>query len=92
MSAQPSDAPGSARVTVRLPRTIRAVRAALPEDQRALFAAELEDGDVPATFEKWWARAVVASSPRTVAALAQLREGTLETAPAAVVFGERWTA
>jgi len=91
MSALSSDAHGPARVTVRLPRTIRAVRAALPDEQsRAAFAAELEDGDVAAVFEAWWCRAVIASSPRTVAALAELDAGTLETVPATAVFGDRW--
>jgi hypothetical protein len=94
MSAQPSDAAaGSARVTVRLPRTVRAVRAALPNDaDRAAFAAEMEDGDVAAVLEKWWGRALVASSPRTVAALEQLRAGTLVTIPAEVFYGDRWVA
>ena len=77
---------------VCLPRTIRAVREALPAQMRAAFAAEMDSGVQPATFEAWWMRAVVYSSPRTVALLEQARAGTLRTVPAAQVFGDRWTA
>ncbi len=91
MSAQPSDVP-VARSVVALPRTIRAVREALPADKRAAFAAEMDTGEQPATFEAWWMRAVVYSSPRTMELLAQSRAGTLRTVPAQQVFGDRWTA
>ncbi len=91
MSAQPSDAP-AARSVVALPRTIRAVREALPTEKRAQFAAEMDSGEQPATFEAWWMRAVVYSSPRTMALLEQSRAGTLRTVPAEQVFGDRWTA
>jgi hypothetical protein len=91
MSAQPSDSP-AARSVVSLPRTIRAVREALPAQMRARFAAEMDSGQQPATFEAWWMRAVVYSSPRTVALIEQARAGTLRTVPAEQVFGDRWTA
>lgn len=91
MSAQPSDAAEHFSV-VRLPRTIAAVRRALPEERRAEFAAEMENGEQPATFEAWWMRAVVYSSPRTMELIAQSKAGTLKTVPAEQVFGDRWTA
>jgi hypothetical protein len=91
MNAQPSDAP-AARSVVSLPRTIRAVREALPAEMRARFAAEMDTGEQPATFEAWWMCAVVYSSPRTVVLLEQAHAGTLKTVPAAQVFGDRWPA
>ena len=90
MNAQPSETPGPAREVVRVPRTIRAVREALPAEQRAQFAAEMDVGEQPATFEGWWMRAVVYSSPRTLALLEQARAGALKTVPAEQVFGDRW--
>lgn len=90
MSAQPADA-GPARVT--LPRTIRAIRAALPEAKRPEFAADLDDteaGGLVAVVDKWWTRAVVWSSPETMAQLRDYRAGTLRTRSAKEVFGERW--
>ena len=92
MGAQPSDASGAHFSVVAMPRTIAAVRAALPTEQRAKFAAEMESGEQPATFETWWMRAVVYSSPRTMELIAQSRAGTLKTVPASEVFGDRWTA
>ncbi|HEV2636319.1 MAG TPA: hypothetical protein VGX23_14290 [Actinocrinis sp.] len=93
MSAQPADA-GGRRPATRLPRTLRAVRTALPDDKRAQFAAELEDGDVVAVFERWWMYASVVSSPRAMGELAKLqaRDGSFVAVPAAEVFGTAWTA
>jgi hypothetical protein len=77
---------------VTLPRTIRAVRAALPAERRAEFAAELEDGDVAEVFNRWWLRAIVYASPETMTELAKVKAGTWRGVPAEEVFGERWTA
>lgn len=90
MSAQPADA-GAVRIT--LPRTIRAIRAALPEDRRAQFAADLEDtdaGGLVTVVDKRWTRAVVWSSPETMAQLREYQAGTLRTVPAKDVLGDRW--
>jgi len=90
MSAQPTDT-GPAQTT--LPRTIRAIRSALPEDKRAEFAADLDDteaGGLALMVDKWWSRAVVWSSPQTMAKLESFRAGTLRTVPAKEVFGSRW--
>ena len=92
MSAQPTDAAGPARTVVTLPRTIRAVRQALPAERRAQFAAELEDGDVAEVFNRWWMRAIVYSSPETMAELEKVRSGTWRGVSAEEVFGERWSA
>ena len=92
MTAQPTDAAGPARSVVSLPRTIRAVRQALPAERRAEFSAELEDGDVAEVFNRWWLRAIVYSSPETMAELEKVRNGTWRGVPAQEVFGERWTA
>ncbi len=91
MSALPSDMHGPARAVVRMPRTIHAVRVALPQELRAQFNEEMETGEQPATFEHWWARAIIQSSPRTTALLEQARTGTLKSVPASTVFGDRWT-
>ena len=90
MSAQPADA---APMRTTLPRTIRAIRAALPEDKRTEFAADLEDteaGGLVTVVDKWWTRAVVWSSPGTMAQLDAYRAGTLSTRTAKDVFGDRW--
>jgi hypothetical protein len=90
MSAQPADV-GPVRTT--LPRTIRAIRAALPADKRPEFAADLEDteaGGLVTVVDKWWTRAVVWSSPETMAQLDAYRAGTLRTRTAKDVFGDRW--
>ena len=93
MSAQPADV-GDNRPVARLPRTLRAVRGALPEDKRAQLAAELEDGDVAAVFERWWLYANVVTNPRAMSELAKLkaRDGSFVGVPAAEVFGAAWTA
>lgn len=90
MSAQPADA-GYHRPTVRVPRTLRGVRAALPEDQRAAFAAELEDGNLTEVFETWWLRAVALTTPSVAEGFAQIKAGIWQGTPAAEVFGDRWT-
>jgi hypothetical protein len=76
MSASPSD---FGPPVVRLPRTIKAIRAALPEDQRGRFAAELDDvdaGGLAQVVDTWWARALVWSNPGTMANLAACNDGT----------------
>lgn len=90
MSAQPADA-GPVRAT--LPRTIRAIRAALPEEKRPEFAADLEDteaGGLAVVVTKWWTRAVVWSSPDTMAELEKVRAGTARTVPIEQVLGADW--
>lgn len=91
MSAEASDAVPAGR-TARIARTVKAVRAALPPDKRAQFMAELDEGDVMEVFETWWMRAVVWSSPETMAEFAKVRAGTFRGVPAEQVFGARWTA
>lgn len=94
MSAQPSEA-APQRSVIRVPRTISGVRAALDPQARAQFQAELEStelGAIAALLETWWTRAVVWSSPETMAELEKVRAGTWHGVPAAEVFGERWTA
>ena len=51
-----------ALITVHLPRTREAVRAALPEDELAEFDADMEsttDDEPQRTFDRWYARAVL---------------------------------
>jgi hypothetical protein len=86
MTAQLSDAGNG---VVRLPRTIRAIRAALPAEQRAEFQAELDDmpaGGLAQVVETWWARAVVWSSPTTAARLAECNSGRAEFVDATDLF------
>ncbi|HEV2344719.1 MAG TPA: hypothetical protein VGS97_11545 [Actinocrinis sp.] len=90
MSAQPADV---GPVHAMLPRTIRAIRAALPEEKRPEFAADLEDteaGGLAVVVTKWWTRAVVWSSPETMAELANVRAGTARTVPIEQVLGVGW--
>lgn len=89
MSAQSIDQFGQDRPGIRVARTIRAVRAALPEDQRAKFAAEMEDGDVAAVLNRWWMRAVAYTTSSVAAGFAALDAGTLRTVPAADVLVTR---
>jgi hypothetical protein len=93
MSAQPSDTQNLGP-SPRLPRTLKAVRAALPDDKRAQLTAELEEGDVAAVFEKWWMYASVVTSPRAMDQLTKLkaRDGSFVGVPAGEVFGAAWTA
>jgi hypothetical protein len=82
MSAQLHEDDGPDRVLI--PRTIKSVRAALPEDQRGQFMAELEDvnaGGLLQVLETWWARAAVWSSPRAMASLAAVDNGTARMIP-----------
>ena len=93
MSAQPHEDDASDRVS--LPRTIKAVRAALPEDMRAQFMAELEDADaggLALVLDTWWTRAVVWNSPKTMGAFASMRAGTWRGIPADEVFAGRRSA
>jgi hypothetical protein len=93
MSVQPAE---SRHIRVSLPRTIKAVRAALPEDQRAQFTAELEDaagaGGIAVVFNAWWSRALVLSTPAAVTALDAVRSPHWRGIPAAELFGNRWPA
>jgi hypothetical protein len=86
MTAQLSDAGND---VVRLPRTIRAIRAALPAEKRDEFKAELDDmdaGGLAQVVETWWARAVVWSSPATLARLAECGSGRAEFIDATELF------
>lgn len=73
MSAQPSDAgPGT-----RHEPTIRSVRAALPEDQRPLFQAEIERTPlhrIAEILKVWDIRARAYASPKLMAAVRELDE------------------
>jgi hypothetical protein len=93
MTAQLSDAGNG---VVRLPRTIRAIRAALPAERRSEFQAELDDmdaGGLAQVVETWWARAVVWSSPTTTARLAECDAGTGEFVDARDLFQDvAWPA
>ena len=88
MTAQSLDSfAGSGRV--RLPRTIKAIRTALPAEKRAQFAAELDDseaGGLANVVDRWWTRAVVWSSPKAMASLAAADAGQLTFVPIEEVF------
>ena len=74
---------------VRLPRTIRAIRVALPVEKRAEFQAELDDmdaGGLAQVVDTWWARAVVWSSAATTARLAECNGGGAEFVDAKELF------
>jgi hypothetical protein len=76
-----------------LPRTIKAIRAALPADRRPEFAAELDDveaGGLAAVVTKWWTRAVVWSDPTTMVELAHVHDGTSRAVPIENVLGAHW--
>lgn len=76
-----------------LPRTIRAIRAALPEGKRSEFAADLDDveaGGLAVVVTKWWTRAVVWSSRDTMEELERVRAGTARTLPIEQVLGADW--
>lgn len=86
MTALPADA-GLNRTTLQ--RTVRAVRAALPESKRVEFMAELDDADaggLSAVLDRWWTRAVVWSNPTAMAKLAAADAGQLEFVPIEQVF------
>jgi hypothetical protein len=93
MTVHLSDAGNGA---VRLPRTIRAISAALPVEKRAEFQAELDDmdaGGLAQVVDTWWARAVVWSSPTTTARLAECNAGTAELVDARDLFPDvAWPA
>ncbi|GGL04970.1 hypothetical protein GCM10014719_03970 [Planomonospora parontospora subsp. antibiotica] len=81
MTVADSSTPGP----VRLPRTIKAIRAALPPGQRERFRAEVEAADLsmlPGVVRSWWGRAIVLADQRTVAALERSRSGELDRVPA----------
>lgn len=92
MTAQPLDSfAGSGRV--RLPRTIKAIRAALPAEKRAQFAAELDDaeaGGLAVVVTKWWTRAVVWSDAATMTELGAVHAGTARAVPIEDVLGVGW--
>jgi hypothetical protein len=94
MTAQPLDShDGFTRV--HLPRTIKSIRSALPADKRAQFAAELDDseaGGLAIVVERWWMRAVVWSSPSTMAKLDAYDAGERHGLPIAEVLGDHWAA
>lgn len=85
-----------ALITVHLPRTREAVRAALPEDELAEFDADMEamtDDDPQRTFEKWFARAVLNKAGRLADIKAGISHATGNGIPADEAFPglrERW--
>ena len=88
MTAQPLDQHDEF-TRVHLPRTIKSVRSALPVEKRAQFATELDDseaGGLANVVDRWWTRAVVWSSPRTMAKLAAADAGQLTFVPIEEVF------
>ena len=88
---EPNDGPRR----VGLPRTVKAIRAALPADRRAQFMAELDDseaGGLTVVVERWWTRAVVWSSPATMVKLDAYDAGHWHGVPAAEALGDRWAA
>ena len=94
MTAQPLE-PEVSDSRVYLPRTIKAIRAALPAEKRAEFAAELDDseaGGLAVVVERWWTRAVVWSSPSTMAKLDAYDAGEWQGVPAAEALGDHWAA
>src|SRR5258708_24114826 len=89
MSAQPTNA-GPAQAP--LPRTIRAIGGALPEDKRAEFAAELEDTEAAGLAlvgGKRLSRAVVWSSPQPLGTLGGVPARTLGPGPARPALAAR---
>lgn len=83
MTAQPvHPAPGPGAI----PKTRRAIRAALPADQRAAFDEQWDNADltdlssVAALRDKWWARAVAAQDSSIAADRAAALAGELELA------------
>jgi hypothetical protein len=91
MTAQLADVGGAPRPLVRVAKNLKAVRAALPEDQRAQFDTEIATGPMPETFERWWMRAIEATAPSIQAAYARIAAGTWSSTPAEEFFGENWT-
>jgi hypothetical protein len=92
MTAQPI-APNGGASRTHLPRTIKAIRAALPTDRRTEFLAELDDveaGGLAVVVTKWWTRAVVWSDPATMAELESVRAGTSHSVPIEDVLGAGW--
>ena len=88
MSAQSLDS-HDGRNTVHLPRTIKAIRAALPADKRAQFTTELDDseaGGLANVVDRWHTRALVWSSPKAMAKLAAADAGQLTFVPIEQVF------
>jgi hypothetical protein len=94
MTAQPLDQHDEL-TRVHLPRTIKSIRSALPVEEQARFAAELDDSEAGAlavVVERWWTRAVVWSSPSTMAKLDAYDAGEWHGLPVAEVLGHRWAA
>lgn len=88
MNAQSLDSPDGRNVA-HLPRTIRAIRAALPDDKRAQFVLELDDseaGSLVNVVERWHTRALVWSNPKAMAKLAAGDAGRLTFVPIEQVF------
>ena len=87
MSAPAHATNGFTPPVLTLPRTLQAVRSALTDDERAVFAGEMETGDVIAVFNRWWNIAAMRTSPDVAAAVDRYRRGgwmpvTLEQAMA----------
>src|SRR3954464_6181194 len=77
-------------VEVRLPRTIEAVEAALPEAEAAEFMTVVRSTEVvelPGVFEHWWRLAAMSKVPGLRERIAAGRgSGTGNTVPAEEVF------
>lgn len=84
MSAQPIETGGPF-----VPQTVAQIRAALPEDQRPLFDADLAGAtrfEVAGVMDAWWARAVLGPELNEIdASFAAIRRGEVELIPAADV-------
>jgi hypothetical protein len=83
MSAQPIHG----HEPVRIPNTIKGIRAALPAAQRAGFDdgwQNVDLGDLPAVAafrDKWWGRAMWASDPEVDEIFAAMDRGEVEFFP-----------
>ncbi|MFI1585045.1 hypothetical protein [Embleya sp. NPDC020630] len=87
MSAQPEHAPAGPPV----PRTIRGVRRALDQEQRAAFEEELADAELGAVDDLlflWWGIATCGHDPQVIADLRAADAGTLQSRPADPVSDE----
>jgi prevent-host-death family protein len=76
-------------------RTIGAVRAALPQDERRAFADALDDAareaDAARVLDRWWYRCL-GHIPEIRELLVSVREGTFRGVPVGEAFGECWPA
>lgn len=85
MTAQPVE-PQPAPLP-RIPKTLRAIRAALPPKAQAFFDAEWAEADltdlqaVAKLRDMWWGRAMYETNPQVQDDFAKLARGELELVP-----------